>query len=117
MMMTDGCGRLDVKQLQDVLKRLMLTNAFRLLPASVRGFPFLGHLKQHMKSYKPDDFEVPDYVKGLKYPKLKESDGSIRPENSSFDIARVFKKRKVFKPSDPVLESETGNVRKHHKKF
>ena len=117
MMMTDGCGSLDVRQLQDVLKRLMLTNAFRLLPTSVRGFPFLGHLKNHMKSYKPDDFEAPEYEKGIKYPSLKECDGNINPEDSTFDIPRVFKKRKVFKSSNPILESDTGNVRKHHKKF
>ena len=116
-MMTDGCGRLDVRQLQDVLKRLMLTNAFRLLPTSVRGFPFLSQLKQHMKSYKPDDFEAPEYVKGINYPRLRESDGNVFPQDSTFDIPRLFKKRKVFNPSDPVSATDAGKIRKHHKKF
>ena len=51
-LMTDGGGKLNVRQLQDVLKRLIVTSAFRLLPNSVRGFPFLSHLKQHMTSYR-----------------------------------------------------------------
>ena len=50
-LMVDGCGKLNVRQLQDVLKRLLLTSSLRLLPNSVRGFPFLTHLKQHMTSY------------------------------------------------------------------
>ena len=117
MMMTDGCGRLDVRQLQDVLKRLMLTNALRLLPANVRDFPFLTQLKQHMKSYKPDDFEAPEVVNTVTYPSLKSNDGSVIPQNSSFDIPRVKKKRKLYVPSKPISDSDIGNVRKFHKTF
>ena len=120
MLMTDGCGKLDVRQLQDVLKRLMLTNALRLLPAKVRGFQFLNQLKQHMKSYKPDDFVTPDTEQEIVYPRLREFDREIYPSDSMFDKpTKVRKKRNMYNPSSDLLSSDsaTGNVRKHHKKF
>ena len=118
-MMVDGCGKLDVRQLQDVLKRLMITSSLRLLPASVRGFPFLTYLKQHMKSYKPDDFDAPESGKTLKYPILKKSDGHVSPQDSTFDKPSESKKRKIYNPTLSEPNSQTGdeNVRKYHKKF
>jgi hypothetical protein len=117
MLMTDGCGKLDVRQLQDVLRRLMLTNALRFLPTNVRGFPFLTQLKQHMKSYKPDDSESSEWVKSVPYPSLKTSDGNIIPHDSSFDKPMVTKKRKLYNPSKPASEVGTADVRRFHKKF
>ena len=119
MMMTDGCGKLDVRQLQDVLKRLMLTNALRLLPPTVRGFQFLNHLKQHMKSYKPDDFVTSDGNSDMLYPVLRKFDGNIFPSDSIFDKPRrVRRKRTLYNPKAlPQSDSASGDVRKFHKKF
>ena len=116
-MMTDGCGKLDVRQLQDVLKRLMLTNAMRLLPEKVRGFKFLTQLKQHMKSYKPDDI-VPSGALGNAYPSLNVFEGKVFPIDSDFDKPILVRKRKnVYKPSEYCSDSTRGNVRKFHTKF
>ena len=119
MMMTDGCGKLDVRQLQDVLKRLTLTSAFRLLPLAARRFQFLNQLKQHTKSYKPDDFVNPDEIKDVKYPTLRKNNASIFPSNSVFDKPKKNqKKRTIYDPKVPSqLDSVGGNVRKYHKNF
>ena len=120
-LMVDGCGKLDSRHLQDVLKRVMITNSFLLLPAKIRGFPFLTYLKHHMKSYKPyldDSGSVT-----LKYPEIKKSDGNVVPKDSPFDESSVgVKKRKVSKlvlsePLPTQLGAESDNVRKFHKKF
>ena len=124
MLMVDGCGKLDARQLQDVLKRLMITNAFRLLPVKIRGFPFLTLLKQHMKSYTPDDYDASGSV-SLEYPVLKISDGIIVPKDSTFDKPSASaKKRKgsTLGQREPHRfhldsKSEDINVRKYHKKF
>ena len=116
MMMTDGCGKLDVRQLQDVLKRLMITNAMRLLPEKVRGFKFLTQLKQHMKSYKPDDIAPSGILGRNAFPSLNE----FFPLDSDFDKPIVGRKRKLsFKPSDFSSDSDSavGNVPKFHTKF
>ena len=121
MMMTDGCGKLDVRQLKDVLKRLTLTNALRLVPNAARGFKFLSHLKQHMKSYKPDDFEEPEDVKDRKYPTLNKIEAHIFPQNSLFDKPqRSRRKRLLVSAKKQLLYETTGDVdkvRKYHKKF
>ena len=124
MLMVDGCGKLDARQLQDVLKRLMITNAFRLLPVKIRGFPFLTLLKQHMKSYTPDDYDASGSV-SLDYPALKKSDGIIVPRNSSFDESSATAKKRrgsTLGQKEPVTfqfdsKSENHNVRKYHKRF
>ena len=41
-MMTDGCTRLNARQLHDVLQRLMLANALRLVSLKVHEFKFLS---------------------------------------------------------------------------
>ena len=120
MMMTDGCGKLDVRQLQDVLKRLMITNAMRLLPEKVRGFKFLTQLKQHMKSYKPDDIAPSGILGRNAYPSLNAFEGKVFPLDSDFDNPILGRKRKLsFKPSDFSSDSDSagGNVRKFHTKF
>ena len=118
MLMTDGCSRLGVRQLQDVLQRLALSNALHLLPAKVRGFTFLGSLKRHMTSYKPDDMDdEKQAVRG--YPKLMLSNGTVKPMNSSFDEG--YSKRKLLKErSRSTSESESsfdGIARKFARKF
>ena len=103
-----------MRQLQDVLQRVTISNALRLLPLKVRGFKFLQGLKMHMKSYNPDDHEVGTREK-LSYPKLKLSSGIVQPQNSSFD--RFSKKRKR-KFTDFAQESSHGDdVRIFHEKF
>ena len=118
MMMTDGCMKLNVRQLHDVLQRLTLSNALRLLPSKVRGFKFLGNLRRHMKSYSPDDVEDTSDQK-LLYPSVFHSKCIVRSSNSCFDKIQLGKKR-TFGESQPRLASEEksfdGNVRKYFKK-
>ena len=116
MMMTDGCSKLNVRQLQDVLQRVALSNALRLLPFKVRGFLFLGKLKMHMKSYEPDDFE--EVPSSEVYPKLRLSNGTVKPQNSCFDKLVSKKKRHFKEKAGSEVESTfDGNVRKYHSKF
>ena len=117
-LMTDGCGKLDARQLEDVLKRLTLTSALRMVPAKVRGFKFLTYLKQHMTSYKPDDDEPDDSVT-IAYPKLDASNGSVVVFDSSFDVLKKKKKR-IFSYHGKNTQEEyhsRGDVRGYHKKF
>ena len=115
MLMTDGCTKFGVRQLQDVLQRLALSSALHLLPLKVRGFKFLGNLKRHMTSYKPDDLEEMQVVK--RYPKLRHSDGVIRPTNSSFDEGKTKRKLLKDRARSTSESSSDGIVRKYHKKF
>ena len=116
--MTDGYGKLDVRQLKDVLRRLSLTSALRLVPQDVRGFKFLSQLRQHMKSYKPDDFEDPEIATGIDYPSLKAINAKILPSNSLFDMVKGPRKKRAYQLKEPVhVESAGANVRKYHKKF
>ena len=117
-MMIEGCGKLDVRQLQDVLKRLTLTSALRLVPYSARGFQFLGQLKQHMTSYQPDDYEDPLEVTDMKYPCIKKIGANIYPADSLFDKSKKLKKKRTqYLRDQSELDSDCGNVRKYHKKF
>ena len=114
MMMTDGCSKLNVRQLQDVLQRLTLSNALRLLPMKVRGFEFLGKLDTHMKSYKPDNFE--SRASELSYPSLSTSKGTANLKNSLFDIpVQKTKNPKRLRTTSP--DSFDGRIRQYHYKF
>ena len=115
MMMTDGSTRLNVRQLQDVLQRLTISSALRLLPLKVRGFKFLGNLKRHMKSYHPDDSEAVLEDGICVYPKLTLSSGTAQPLDSSFDKSMKSNKRK-FKDFARENIGE-DRVRKFHGKF
>ena len=117
-LMTDGCGKLDARQLEDVLKRLTLTSALRMVPAKVRGFKFLSYLKQHMTSYKPDDDEQDDSVT-IAYPRLEASNGSVAVFDSSFDVLNKKKKRIFSYHGTTNLDEyhSRGDVRGYHKKF
>ena len=115
MLMTDGCTKFGVRQLQDVLQRLALSSALHLLPLRVRGFKFLGNLKRHMTSYKPDDSEERQVVR--RYPKLKYSDGKVRPMNSSFDEGKTKRKLMKKRTRSTSESSFDGVARKFHSKF
>ena len=116
MLMIDGCGKFDARQLEDILKRLTLTSALRFLPYKVRGFSFLTHLKRHMASYKPDDF-VADESLPSKYPVLSYSKGSFKPVDSPFDKPTNVKKKKARELRTKLPDDDQGHVRKYHKKF
>ena len=118
MMMIEGCGKLDVRQLQDILKRLTLTNSLRLVPYAARGFKFLSQLKQHMKSYTPDDFEDQDELTDIEYPTFKNISANIYPSDSFFDKQKVRKKRDLhFLRESTPHDTVSGKVRKFHEKF
>ena len=118
-MMMDGCGKLDVRQLKDILKRLTLTNALRLTPQAVRGFKFLNQLRQHMKSYKPDDFDDSELVIDRNYPALKAINRDIHPSNALFDIPKKKKKKRILFDSErqPHIDDAGDKVRKFTRKF
>ena len=116
MLMIDGCGRFDARQLEDIMKRLTLTSALRFLPARVRGFPFLTQLKRHMTSYKPDDVEAEE-PSTSGYPVVRKSNGSFKPVDSPFDKPMKLNKKKMREMRNESPDKEQGHVRKYHKKF
>ena len=116
MLISEGCSKLNVRQLNDVLQRVCLSNALRLLPYKVRGFEFLGKLKMFMKSYSPDDYEAKSSENS--YPELSVSNGTVLLRDSLFDNTSFKKKKKLKELSGCRSESDfDGNVRKFHKKF
>ena len=120
-MLCDGGMKLDCSMISDILSRVTITNALRLVPDDVKGFSFLKHLKVHMKSYSVEDnSELQQQQK--RYPKLEaHSVCSFHPADSNFDRPNS-RKRKTLSDSKMVqmdvncLITE-GEVRKHHKKF
>ena len=121
-LMNDGGMKLNATVLTDILQRVMITNALRLLPVSVKGFSFLKCLKLHMTSYtdKNDDQKDPSKPK---YPRItsKLQNQSICPMDSQFD-KKTGKKRKIsLREKDSSYPSLSGNsggaVRKFHRKF
>ena len=123
-LMCQGGSKLNCREISDILSRVMLTNALRLAPFSVKGFSFLQNLGMHMTSYKSDKDGQEDSVND-KYPRLKkEITCDIEPRDSNFDKGHKKPKRKlVIKDRDkrheafPSTNEFDGNVRKFHKKF
>ena len=119
-MMCDGGMKLDCSMISDILGRVTITNALRLVPQSVKGFSFLAHLKTHMKSYSAEASS--ESQKFVRYPRLViNKEGSFVPVDSSFD-QKSSKKRKTLSYSKMVQTDvntiiSDGEVRKHHKKF
>ena len=119
-LMCDGGSKLDCREISDILHRVMITNALRLTPISVKGFSFLANLGMHMTSYSGEACKEDNY-ESARYPKLtKRID--IHPKDSTFD--RQQKKSKRIIPGDVKKKIESspghepdGNVRKYHKKF
>ena len=72
-----------------------------------------------MKSYKPDDFEVPEAEKDIKYPTLNKIDAHIFPCNSLFDKPQKSRRKRALVNFKEQIRYETtgGDVRKHHRKF
>ena len=120
-LMCEGGSKLHCREISDILSRVMLTNALRLLPNSVKGFSFLAGLKIHMTSYKSDAFENDEDL-DVVYPELHEK-GDIHPKDSLFDKKRGKPRSKQARKVDemiPVSGSSVvfdGNVRKYHKRF
>ena len=122
-MMCDGGMKLDCAMITDILSRVTLTNALRLVPNNVKGFSFLKHLKVHMTSYSVEaNSELEQQQE--KYPKLevhRRSFCSFHPVDSNFDRPNS-RKRKTLSDSKMVQMDVNclitdGEVRKHHKKF
>ena len=113
-LMNDGGFKLTCRVLQDILHRVMITNALRLLPDHVKGFSFLKHLNIHMTSYtyKPDK----NHCK-YAYPQVKKNDNSkvIHPVDSEFDYQK--NKRRTGPTRLKEVSVDTGSVRKYFKKF
>ena len=124
-MLCDGGMKLNCNMIGDILSRVSLTNALRMIPDSVKGFSFLAHLKTHMKSYTADK-DNQESQNSRMYPKLLINlECSFVPEDSSFD-RQSFKKRKTLSSNkiNPNMDSIIsdcstfdGSVRKFHKKF
>ena len=118
-LMNDGGRKLSCRVLYDVIQRVMITNSLRLIPIPVKGFSFLGELKQHMTSYKIYSDEDEGYLESNSYPIISKWKDTIVPHNSPFDIDKK-KKRKVHLPEKDTTVScvnSKSNVRKFVKKF
>ena len=119
-MMCDGGVKLNCDKISDILSRVALTNALRLLPNSIKGFSFLGRLNTHMKSYSAN--VDPSTTSVSRYPRLIVNNTcKICPRNSEFDNFGTRKRKtmsscKMLNLYVNSLLSE-GEVRKHHKKF
>ena len=121
-LMNEGGMKLNCDVISDILERVMITNALKLIPISVKGFSFLKFLKLHMTSYteKSDD-NKPGVCKPL-YPSIScwDQKRTLEPLDSEFD-RKVGKKRKfsfTLKETQPLPSgSSDGAVRKFHRKF
>ena len=118
-LMCEGGTKLNCREISDILSRIMITNALRLIPVSLKGFSFLANLGQHMTSYRNEKYEDenPDgYI--LNYPELHRYLGlEIHPQNSVFDMEqRKYKRKQIMEPRILTGESD-GSVRKFWKKF
>ena len=114
-LMADGGNKLQTRQLGDILSRVMLCNALRMTPYSVKGFKFLSMMKVHMTSYTAEETESFS-ESDLQYPDVFPRRLMIIPVNSFQDYPRR-KRRPTLKFNPSVLESESGQVRKFVKKF
>ena len=114
-LMNEGGFKLTCRVLQDILHRVMITNALRLLPDHVKGFSFLRHLNLHMSSYickqemNLGEYSYPQVKIGGKYSNV------IHPVDSEFDKQK--KKRKTPPARIREVIADTGSVRKYFKKF
>jgi hypothetical protein len=119
-LLADHGTKLDSRQVADILSRVMLINALRMLPFPQKGFLFLTKLKVHMKSYRAlleEDNTHAD--EPSKYPKRVETVGNlIFPLDSYFDKISSKTKRKL--PTsfpERTKTGEDGHYRKYHRKF
>ena len=118
-MMTEGGSKLSCAQFREILKRLMLTNSARLLPAALKGFTFLSKLGIHMKSYTSKDAEGSDTIR-VSYPTLQANSIAVNLHDSPFD--ECTSKRKAVHGTistlkDKDVEGSDVNPRKFVKRF
>ena len=119
--MADGGMKLNCTVLTDILERVMITNALRLIPVSVKGFSFLECLKLHMTSY-TEKSEEDENIRNPIYPLLTKEvvKKVITPVDSEFDKKSVKKRKIVFREKrcdKTVIGSSDGAVRKFFKTF
>ena len=119
-LLSDHGTKLDIRQVQDILSRVMLINALRLLPVSQKGFLFLTKLKVHMKSYRALVEDDPAHEdQSLQYPKrVEKKENLLFPVDSYFDKFASKTKRKI--PASIPEKQDTaddGHSRKYHRKF
>ena len=117
MLLADGGTKLNCRQICNILSRVMLTNALRMIPVQKKGFHFLTKLSVHMKSYSvpEEEDETPTMQQ---YPSLKQNRTFICPLDSPFDSHRSKRKiSNLLGSKGEDIGSSDGNVRKHWKKF
>ena len=119
-LMADGGSKLDCRKIQDILERVMMCNALRMVPDSVKGFKFLTKMKVHMKSYEAESNDKEESFQ-TEYTSLFMQRGVISPLNAPQDIASKKRKRsslKKIEETDALLVmAGDSNVRKFHKRF
>ena len=103
--MNDGGFRFTCRVLQDILHRVMITNALRLLPDHEKGFSFLKHLNIHMTSYtyKPEKNNC-KYA----YPQVKKNNNSnvFHPVDSKFDYQKNKRRTEPTKLKEVSVDTE-----------
>ena len=121
-LMADGGVKLDCRNISDILERVMICNALRMLPVSVKGFKFLTMMKVHMTSYEAEaDEDDTNYE--TDYPTLFSQRVVIMPLDAPQDKPTKKRKRNLMKAAmkdtELVLDAISGEsqVRKYHKKF
>ena len=120
-LMADGGTKLHCRQINDILERVMLCNALRMLPESVKGFKFLTLLKVHMKSYEAEEDEEKPNCE-TEYPSLFLQRNIILSLDAPQDKPSKKRKRSIIKKANEigsVFSTKIGesDVRKYHKKF
>ena len=117
MLLADGGVKLNCRHIGEILSRVMLTNAIRMVPVQKKGFLFLSKLGVHMKSYSvpEDDIEV---VAVLKYPTLTLNRTVLTPVNSPFDMKKSKRKLNILSVGkEGTIGSSDGHARKYTKTF
>ena len=120
MMLSDGGSKFTCHQVQGILKRVMMTNATRLLPDLLKGFRFLGKLSVHMKSYTVSSDDELEIAESVVYPTVHANRIVIRPYNSPFDAVPCKRKpvhTTITRNKDKEEELLDVNPRKYLKKF
>ena len=120
-MLSDGGSKLNCSQFREIMKRVMVTNATRLVPSHVKGFKFLGKLGAHMQSYAATTEDEGDDDESMtRYPSLKANSIVIHVENSPFDVCTSKRKAvhgTISSGKEKDVEGDDINPRKYVKKF
>ena len=118
MLLADGGSKLNCKQIGEILSRVMMTNALRMIPVKKKGFHFLTKLNVHMKSYSVPEEEEESTTVLLKYPSLHLNRTVISPLNSPFDIQPLkITRSSISSRKGKDIGSFDGNARKFFKTF